>query len=564
MKRNKAKRSIYIRIFGAFLITYVFLMIGFCVFLVSLEKEAVGKELSAYSSYISDRLEEILSDNLDSSNNIKDIIKVKKEFIRKSLVPMHLDAETAVFTKDFELVYNTNDYLICNYTKNLEQNKSYDEYGMINLREWFSEEDVKKIIYFASTELEAKNVMDIYGYALHVDGWVDGEMIIPDKIYVNAMRAHAFDEEGNVSGGVGTVSYSKVFISGYKDAEGLPYIERGTVMYGYNENLSSENQYELRQMVTDESKLKSYPNLIRGTSYTDERVHMLTYRYYMVVPYQLTIKAADQGFYSDFWTTAGMDINLWDRVNSTMAYVSASCLIMFIFVAYILSRQTHKIYLKQEELDTKRKEMTDALAHDLKTPLSIISGYAQNLQDNVHTEKREHYAEHIMSNIYRMDEIIKKMLEMSKLSSDSFEINIEDVSLNDISVKIINRYKNICDEKHIKTYIDGEAVIKADKALIERVIDNFFVNALDNMDDGGVIRISIQDNTFEIYNNGSHIPEDIINDIWLPYKKGNADRSNTKGSGIGLSIVRTILELHKFPYGAENKEDGVTFWFKFK
>ncbi len=153
---------------------------------------------------------------------------------------------------------------------------------------------------------------------------------------------------------------------------------------------------------------------------------------------------------------------------------------------------------------------------------------------------------------------------MSKLDSGSFEIRFEGVSLNEISSGIINRYKNICEEKSITAYITGEAVIKADKSLIERVIDNFFINALDNMHGGGTIHILIQDDTFELYNSGSHIPENILDDIWLPYKKGNAERSNTKGSGLGLSIVRTILELHKFPYGAKNKEDGVTLWFKFK
>lgn len=153
---------------------------------------------------------------------------------------------------------------------------------------------------------------------------------------------------------------------------------------------------------------------------------------------------------------------------------------------------------------------------------------------------------------------------MSKLDSEPFEINFESVSLNEISSGIINRYKNICDEKSITTNFAGEAVVKADKALIERVIDNFFVNTLDNMYDGGTIHILIKGDTFEIFNSGSHIPENILDDIWLPYKKGNMERSNTKGTGLGLSIVRTILELHKFTYGVKNKEDGVTFWFKFK
>lgn len=69
--------------------------------------------------------------------------------------------------------------------------------------------------------------------------------------------------------------------------------------------------------------------------------------------------------------------------------------------------------------------------------------------------------------------------------------------------------------------------------------------------------------TLEVYNSGSHIFEDKMNEIWLPYKKADASRSNKKGTGLGLSISRAILELYKFSYGAKNSDDGVIFWFKF-
>jgi signal transduction histidine kinase len=84
------------------------------------------------------------------------------------------------------------------------------------------------------------------------------------------------------------------------------------------------------------------------------------------------------------------------------------------------------------------------------------------------------------------------------------------------------------------------------------------------MHEGGVVSIAVNEDIFEIHNSGSHIPEEIINDIWLPYKKTDMERNNTKGTGLGLSIAGKILELHRFLYGAKNNEDGVTFWFKFK
>jgi len=125
---------------------------------------------------------------------------------------------------------------------------------------------------------------------------------------------------------------------------------------------------------------------------------------------------------------------------------------------------------------------------------------------------------------------------------------------------------NVClnNDKQIAVSLDGEAVIKADRSLMLRVIDNFLVNALDNTPAGGSIRITIRDDTLEVYNSGSYIPENKIEEIWLPFKKGEAARSNSKGTGLGLAIARTILEIHKFSHGAQNSEEGVIFWFRFR
>ncbi len=573
MNKKKTKHSIYLRVYSAFLATYLVLMIGFTAFLVSLEKEAAGKEFGTRAPQISDRVEEILNDCIDGDKQIIDLAKIKKEFINRTPVYMLNGAEAAIFTSDYKLVYstyNTKDYWKCIYTEFEDGKQSSSNCGLLKINDWLSEEEIKELEGYLYAKPTAEKVGDLYEYSIHIDSfWLDDEMIIPQSISVSPTYVSEFDKEGNVTSGIVSVRKGNFYRRDLNNTNNLPHYENGLIIQENNENINIKNQDELRKMVTNESNILKYlEQLIKclPTSLKPiERVDMLTYRYYLVVPYKNSIRVLDdKSLYSEFYTAVGIDINIWERISSTLAYVWISCLLIFIIAAYILSRQSYKTYLKREELDSQRKEMTYALAHDLKTPLSIISGYAQNLQEDIHTEKREHYASHILANVYRMDKIIKKMLEMSKLDSEPFEINFESVSLNEISSGIIYRYKNICDAKSITTNIVGDAVVKVDKALIERVVDNFFVNALDNMNDGGTIRILIYDDTFEIYNNGSHISEEIIDDIWLPYKKGNAERSNTKGSGLGLSIVRTILELHKFTYGVNNKEDGVIFWFKFK
>ncbi|HHV72590.1 MAG TPA: HAMP domain-containing histidine kinase, partial [Clostridia bacterium] len=245
-----------------------------------------------------------------------------------------------------------------------------------------------------------------------------------------------------------------------------------------------------------------------------------------------------------------------------LAFMWLSCFFAFAIAAFILARQSYKNYQEREEVERYRKEMTNALAHDLKTPLSIVSGYAQNLIENVQTEKREHYAANIQANVERMDRIVQEMLDLSRLEANSFQIKFGEVSLSEVCGKIISRYKEIWQEKSIKTHLEGDAIIKADPVLMEKVIDNFFVNALDNTPNGGRISIRISETILEFYNSGSYIPEEKIKDIWEPYQKVDPSR-NTKGTGLGLAIARTILEMHGFSHGAKNSGEGVIFWFKF-
>ena len=570
MKKNRVKRSIYVRIFGIFLVLYLVLMIGFSAFMVAVEKRTVDMELASFSTHISNRVVEIFEGNIDSNNQITNLSEIKKGFVNKPIdayIPVR--NEYALFTSDYELIYNSNDYWLIGYSK-VDGTKHISRYALLNPNTWFSEEEIKELEEYRDANSKAEKSGDLVGYDLNIYGfWMDEEMVIPENIYITPMYASSFNEDGDVVSSTGTRQNDPVYSSGYEDREDLPYYEFARIIQDHHSvNPNNEGQEELRQMVLDVSNLKRLTEnclerLIFNGRAISERANGLTYHYYMPVPYESMIEVMDDGsLYSDYWTVVAMSFNIGERIHSTLIYVWTACLFIFFIAAYILSRQTYKTYVRQGKLERQRKEMTDALAHDLKTPLSIISGYAQNLEENVHSEKRDHYASHININVNRMDKIIGKMLEMSKLESDSFDLKLEEISLEKISKNVINRYSQLCDEKSISISLDGDALIKADKSLIDRVIDNFIINAIENTPKDGRISIRILDDRLEVYNSGSHIAEDKIKEVWYPYKKVDAERSNTKGTGLGLSISRTILELHGFSYGAENSEDGVIFCFK--
>lgn len=565
MKKNKTIKSIYSRIFGILIITYLTLMLVFSWLYITQEKKAAGLEFGSFALHISRRVDNILSNYIDQDHNITDKTKMKKELAIELSNYAAGEVEIAIFTDDYELMLNTNDYWPCSYTEYIEGNRHYNGHGFINPKDWFVDDEIREIEEYVYAYPKAEEVGDLAGYSVSLEGlWVDNEIIIPNKIVVSPMYATSFDENGDLKSSSGTHTNEIVYVTEYDNNKGLPYYNHGAINPGvYNPSYNSKRHNELRQIVTDKSRLEETILQFFSRNIV-QRTDALTYRYYMPMPYTSEVKSTDeQQVHSIFWTVVGRNINLWERLNPTLPFVWLSCFITFLVSGIIISRQTYKTYMKQEEIDRQRKEMTDALAHDLKTPLSIISGYAQNLLENIHTEKREHYATHINSNVKRMDQIISKMLEMSKIESDYFELKLEEASLGEICTGIINRYKLLCHEKFITISLEGDAIIGVDKSLIERVIDNFLINAIDNMQEGGIIRISILDDIFEIYNSGSHIPEDKIKDIWYPYKKSDAQRSNTKGTGLGLAISRTILELHKFSYGAKNNEDGVIFWFKY-
>ncbi|MCO1604448.1 sensor histidine kinase [Desulfosporosinus nitroreducens] len=562
MKRNKTKQTIYIRIFCALFATYLVLMTGFSLFLIAQEKKEGSWELRTLALQVNNTIGGILQDNIDSNNQLADIAKLKKQLVGKSFFT-YLGTEVAIFSGDYNLIFNTNDNWLCSYTEYSEGSKNYTGYGYLNPKDWFKEKEITELENYLNANPKAENPGDLSEYSLELEGfWVDNEMIIPDKISVVPMYAETFDEEGSVRGSSGIHLNDIVYASGYENTKNLPYFEHGSILPVNNGLRDKEQAINLRNLVSDQEKLKEAVK--QPGNVLCERVNWLTYRYYLPQPYQNTVKVIDdQNNYSEFWTVFAREVNLWDKCAGTLIFVWVSCWITFVMAALILAAQTYKTYQKREELERFRKETTNALAHDLKTPLSIISGYAQNLMENVQTEKREHYAASIQANVNRMDKIIREMLELSRLECDVWPIKFEEVSLGEVCAEIIERYKQVSAEKSILTHLEGDAVIKADHSLMARVIDNFFVNALDSTPDGGTIRISIADNRFEFYNSGSYIPEEKLREIWQPYRKADASRGNTKGTGLGLAISRTILELYHFSYGAQNSDQGVIFWFEF-
>ncbi len=225
---------------------------------------------------------------------------------------------------------------------------------------------------------------------------------------------------------------------------------------------------------------------------------------------------------------------------------------------------------KERRLDKLRKNFISSVSHELKTPISLILGYAEGLKENVNRdeESKNYYCSVIIDEAEKMDKLVKDLLNLSQIESGFFHLERTDFNLSSLLDDILLKYQAVLMEKNINLEIEKDSLIlvNGDMLRIEQIIVNLLNNAIDHAENMNLIKISIvQDKDkirVNIYNTGKHIPENSLNNIWLSfYKVDQARTRDLGGYGLGLSIVRAIQELHGNAYGVENVENGVLFWF---
>lgn len=229
---------------------------------------------------------------------------------------------------------------------------------------------------------------------------------------------------------------------------------------------------------------------------------------------------------------------------------------------------------KEKQIDHMRKEFISSVSHELKTPISLIQGYAEGLKDNIATdeENKNFYCEVIMDESNKMEKLVKDLLELSQIESGYLEIKMETFNIVHILEKLVNRYKPILNKRKICAKVDTYdkyVNVVGDRLKIEQVLVNFMSNAVNHIDENGRLKITVKDHDSKIrigiYNTGSSIPTKEIDKIWDSFYKVDKSRERKYGgTGLGLSIVKGILEIHDSSFGVFNKNEGVEFWFTLK
>lgn len=248
----------------------------------------------------------------------------------------------------------------------------------------------------------------------------------------------------------------------------------------------------------------------------------------------------------EFWFATLSQNSFWEtyQIEVILVYVG------LIFLAFIVSLiTTYTAYIKQKsfyEMDQYRRNMTNTMAHDLKSPLMVVSGFAENLLEQNLEEKSKRYTKSIMENVQYMNQIIEKVLELSKVENVEYKLQKESVDLRKLSEKLVKNYTTQMDERGLEVKLSGECTVSADELCMTQVLDNLIGNAVKYSIEGSVIEIRLSDKTYEIANT-SVVEFDVdVKDLVNPFVKGDNSRSGNKGSGIGLTIAKNLVEQHGY------------------
>ena len=226
---------------------------------------------------------------------------------------------------------------------------------------------------------------------------------------------------------------------------------------------------------------------------------------------------------------------------------------------------------KKEEIDEMRKEFISNVSHELKTPIALIQGYAEGLQEGIteNPEDMQYYCDVIIDEANKMNKMVKSLLTLNQLEFGDSHVNMERFDIVSMIHGVISSMKIQMQQKevNIEFSCDRKIFVWADEFQIEEVITNYLSNALNHVDENKIIKVEIIEKNgivrVAVFNTGKNIPNDELDNIWIKFYK--VDKARTRaygGNGIGLSIVKAIMDRHNKAFGVENKENGVAFWFE--
>lgn len=228
---------------------------------------------------------------------------------------------------------------------------------------------------------------------------------------------------------------------------------------------------------------------------------------------------------------------------------------------------------KKEKLEIMRTDFLSNVSHELKTPIALIQGYAEGLKEGItdDPESMEFYCDVIMDEANKMNTMVKRLLTLNQIEFGNDEPEMERFDINELIASVADANAIRAGQKNMSIVFDNRNeynFVWADEYKTEEVLTNYISNALNHCDGKRAIEVRTEKSenggtiTVTVYNSGKNIDDEDLERIWEKFYK--TDKARTReygGNGIGLSIVKAIMDSMGQEYGVRNVSDGVEFWF---
>lgn len=226
---------------------------------------------------------------------------------------------------------------------------------------------------------------------------------------------------------------------------------------------------------------------------------------------------------------------------------------------------------QKEKMEKMRTDFMGNVSHELKTPIALIQGYAEGLKEGVSDdpESREFYCDVIMDEASKMNQMVKNLMTLNQLEFGDENVEFQRFDLTELIRGVLQSMEIMAQQKEAKVQFRQKAPVYvwADEFKAEQVVRNYVSNAFNHLDGDRVVDVKIipagDKVKVTVFNTGTPIPEEDVPHIWEKFYK--VDKAHTReygGNGIGLSIVKAIMDSFHQEYGVNNYDNGVEFWFE--
>lgn len=544
--KPKNFRSFFVRVGAGFLAFWLLSMGAFSLLLGQQRAELMAADIKDSADwYTGDYARYMLDSKEHEENDPAELRRMLKEQSYRRNSSDALMIVTAITDQGGNILQSDRWWLIL--TDDTDIDHMTDKEYLVDMSD--QPQNVLEAIYIGSGVVDQESLP----YDMRFEAWVDG-----DEAYLKSVTVRPYEEvngELKLTDEVNTVECAydadkmsdlplKKLVLHRMSFPGYPGVSLTAKQVAAD--MTSPARKEMRAWVENPSEASSAAPIVRP---------------WLVRQYQRTMKYCDYvdgGYVMMSFAAEGCPLK---ACLSILVPAGVLSLILAMLCAIILSFALLRVWRKQERIERLRRETTAALAHELKTPLSVLSATAELLGDNLAPEKQGHYLEVIRQQAQRMDGSVRQMLELSRLETGARALRRTAFSLAELAQERLQAALPTDSTIHIEFAAQGEYEVNADRALLTRALDALLENAVQHTPEGGCITVHLADGVLSVTNTGDAIPADALPRLWEAYYQADPSRS-AKGDGLGLSIAKTVFDLHGFTCGAENTEIGPKFWFR--